>query len=143
MRLFPVLGNKKGLSGRVEQWLNRDRLAQFLLSKSHFAKRDFQALLLHAWSENLTFESMGKLLGIQRPGAWKRWRRAVDAIFRSFCTIELSLYAGALDPKIAELLIQDLQDYVDLVQQGERPERIRERLELRMIELLRLQGRRS
>ena len=118
------------------RWVEKDKLTRVLLQKSHLSPETLKALLLYYWKPRITFEELGKKLGIRRPGAWKRWRKGVDTILRSFYTLELAIYLGVLEPRVAELLLQDLQDYLSLVKEGESPEKIRYRIELRMLQML-------
>jgi hypothetical protein len=118
------------------RWVEKDKLARILLRKSHLSAENLKTLLLYYWKPDTTFEELGKRLGIQRPGAWKRWRRGVDTILRSFYTLELAIYAGVLEPSVAELLLQDLHDYLSLLREGESPEKIKDKIELRMLRML-------
>jgi hypothetical protein len=117
-------------------WLEKDKLARILLKESHLSTESFEALLHYYWSPDTTFEELGKRLGIQRSGAWKRWKKGLNTILRSFYTIELAIYSGVLEPRVAELLLQDLQDYLSLVREGESPDKIRNKIELRMLQML-------
>ncbi len=119
------------------RWAEKDKLAKVLLQKSHLSPENFKALLLYYWKRDTTFEELGKRLGVQRSGAWKRWRKGVDAILRSFYTIELGIYSGVLEPEVAEFLLQDLQDYLSLLKEGESASKIRDKIELRMLKMLR------
>lgn len=120
----------------AERWLEKNRLAKILLNNSHLSRENLLALLLYYWKPGTTFEEIATELGIQRAGAWKRWKKGKDAVLRSFYTIELGIYSGVLDSEVAEVLLQDLQDYVSLLKGGESPEKIRDRIELRMLKLL-------
>jgi predicted DNA-binding protein YlxM (UPF0122 family) len=119
------------------RWAEKDKLARILLDRSHLSSETFKTLLLYYWKPDITFEELAKKLGVQRPGAWKRWKKGVDMILRSFYTIELAIYSGVLEPRVAELLLQDLSDYLSLLREGESPDRIRDKIELRMLEMLR------
>jgi len=121
---------------KAEKWLEKNRLAKILLNNSHLSRENLLALLLYYWKPGTTFEEIAAKLGIQRAGAWKRWKKGKDAVLRSFYTIELGIYCGVLDPEVAEVLLEDLRDYISLVKGGENPERIKDRIELRMLKLL-------
>lgn len=151
--MFPNFGNKFkpplgfGVGGLVKGhglrgWLQKSPLAQELLSLSHLDKRTLEALVLYSRSET-TFERVAQALGIQRSGAWKRWRRGRDAIMRSFYTLELAIYAGVLEPEVAELLAQDLQDLAALARAEGDLEELSRRIEKRIRELLRLRMKRT
>jgi len=56
-------------------------------------------------------------------------------IMRSFYTIELAMYAGILDPEIADIVSQDLQDYASLAREEGGLEEIQSRIEERMVKL--------
>ncbi|MDI6820265.1 MAG: hypothetical protein QMC89_05115 [Candidatus Hodarchaeaceae archaeon] len=95
-------------------------------------------MLLFYWGDGVTFEKLAEELRIQRPGAWKRWRKGLNAIIRSFYTIELAIYAGILDAEIAEILAQDLQGYASLVRDKGDLEELRDGIEERMVRLTKL-----
>lgn len=118
-------------------WLRNNLLAKVLLERSHLDEKTLRAMLLYYWSEDPTFELIGKKLKINRSGAWKRWKKGREAIMRSFYTIELAIYAGILDRETAEILIDDLIDYNELAKGAENVEEIRDRIERRMIQLVR------
>jgi len=120
---------------RAEKWLRENLLAQELLKRSHLNEKTLKALLLHSWSEGATFEDIARRLKIQQPGAWKRWWRGRDAIMRSFYTIELAIYAGVLEAETAEVLVDDLLDYMSLVRGEGNVDELRDRIERRMVQL--------
>lgn len=120
---------------RAEKWLRENLLAQELLKRSHINEKTLKALLLHAWSEGATFEEIAKRLNVQQPGAWKRWQRGRDAVMRSFYTIELAIYAGVLEAQTAEVLIDDLLDYMSLARGEGNVDELRDRIERRMVQL--------
>lgn len=122
---------------RAEDWLRNNLLAKVLLKHSHLDEKTLKAMLLYYWSENPTFEVIAKKLKINRSGAWKRWKRGQDAIMRSFYTIELAIYSGILDRETAEILIDDLIDYNELAKGAGNVEEIRDRIERRMVQLVR------
>jgi len=119
----------------AEKWLKEDKLAQFLLEKSNLSLGELKTLLLYYGSGGTTFEELAKKLNIQRPGAWKRWRRGVDTIMNSFYTLELAMYAGVLEPEIADIISQDLQDYASLAREEGGLEEIQSRIEERLLKL--------
>jgi hypothetical protein len=119
----------------AEKWLKGDRLAQFLLDKSDLSREELKTMLLYYWSGGTTFEDLAQKMRIQRPGAWKRWRRSLDTIMRSFYTLELAMYAGILDSEIADIISQDLQDYASLAREEGGLEEIQSRIEERMVKL--------
>jgi hypothetical protein len=119
----------------AEKWLKGDRLAQFLLEKSDLSREELKTMLLYYWSGGTTFEDLAQKMRIQRPGAWKRWRRSLDTIMRSFYTLELAMYAGILDSEIADIISQDLQDYASLAREEGGLEEIQSRIEERMVKL--------
>lgn len=123
---------------QVEKWLENDALARVLLERSNLDPRVFKAMLLFYWGDGVTFEKLAEELRIQRPGAWKRWRKGLNAIIRSFYTIELAIYAGILDAEIAEILAQDLQGYASLVRDKGDLEELRDGIEERMVRLTKL-----
>lgn len=120
---------------RAEKWLSENLLARALLERSHFDEKTLKTMLLHYWSEGATFEELARRLHIQRPGAWKRWQKGHDTVMRSFYTIELAIYAGILDVEAAELMIDDLLDYVSLARGEGNMDELRDRIERRMIQL--------
>jgi hypothetical protein len=133
-----VIGNMvKEDFARAEAWLRENLLAQELLKRSHFKEKTFKALLFHYWSEDATFDEIAKKLRIQQPGAWKCYRRGTDSIIHSFFTLKLALYAGVLDLETAQLFIDDLLDFVSFRRGEVDDEEFRERIERRMVELLR------
>jgi len=119
----------------AEKWMKSNRLAQFLLEKSDLSREELKTMLLYYWSGGTTFEDLAQKMRIQRPGAWKRWRRSLDTIMRSFYTIELAMYAGILDSEIADIISQDLQDYASLAREEGGLEEIQSRIEERMVKL--------
>ncbi|MDH5443721.1 MAG: hypothetical protein OEX16_05425 [Hadesarchaea archaeon] len=120
---------------RAEKWLRENLLARALLERSHLDEKTLKTMLLHYWSEGATFEELAKKLRMQRPGAWKRWRIGRDAVMRSFYTIELAVYAGILEAETAELMVDDLLDYVTLARGEGNLDELRDRIERRMVEL--------
>jgi hypothetical protein len=122
---------------RAEKWLRENLLARELLKRSHINEKTLKALLLHSWSEGATFEEIAKRLNVQQPGAWKRWQRGRDAVMRSFYTIELAIYAGVLEAETAEVLIDDLLDYMSLARGEGNVDELRDRIERRMVQLAR------
>ncbi|MGQ9788417.1 MAG: hypothetical protein ACUVQM_03800 [Candidatus Hadarchaeaceae archaeon] len=122
---------------KAEDWLRGNLLAKVLLDHSHLDEKTLKAMLLYYWSENPTFEIIAKKLKINRPGAWKRWKKGQEAIMRSFYTIELAIYSGILDRETTEILIDDLIDYNELAKGAGSVEEIRDRIERRMIQLVR------
>ena len=119
---------------KVEKWLKTSPLARALLKRSHLDPKVLKTMLLFYWSEDVTFEKLAKELKIQKPGAWKRWRKGLDAIMRSFYTLELAICAGILDAETAEMLAKDLEDYTSIAR-GEDLDILRDRIEKRMLEL--------
>jgi hypothetical protein len=120
---------------KAEKWLRENLLARALLERSHLDEKMLKTMLLYYWSEGATFEELAERLRIQRPGAWKRWRRGRDAIMRSFYTLELAIYAGILEAETAELMIDDLLDYVSLARGEGDLDELRDRIERRMVQL--------
>lgn len=120
---------------RAEKWLSENLLARALLERSHLDEKTLKTMLLHYWSEGATFEELAKKLRMQRPGAWKRWRTGRDTVMRSFYTIELAVYAGILEAETAELMVDDLLDYVTLSRGEGNLDELRDRIERRMVEL--------
>lgn len=122
-------------STEIEEWMEKNPLAQALLKKSGLKRGELKALLLYFRSEETSFGDLASELGINRSGAWKRWKRGYNKIIESFYTLELAVYGGVLDPEATKLLTEDLKDYLRLVRGGEDVEAVRERLERRMAEL--------
>jgi len=120
---------------QAEKWLQKDSLVRVLLKQSYFNEKTLKATLFHYWGEGVTFEDIAEALHIQQPGAWKRWRRSLDTIMRSFYTLELAMYAGVLDPEIVDIVSQDLQDYASLAREEGGLEEIQSRIEERMLKL--------
>lgn len=119
----------------IDKWIGKDPLSQMLLERSHLELKVFKTLLLYYQNDEITFEKIAQKLKIKRPGAWKRWKKGLDTIMRSFYTIELAIYAGILDVKTAEILIQDLEDYVKLARGEEDLSELRDRIERRLVEM--------
>lgn len=122
---------------KAENWLRGNLLVQALLKRSHLDEKTLKAMLLYYWNEDITFDDIGKRLRIQRPGAWKRWKKGRDLIMQSFYTIELAIYAGVLEKETAEILIDDLIDYNELAKGSGNVEELRDRIERRMVQLAR------
>ncbi|MEM3514573.1 MAG: hypothetical protein QXT02_04750 [Candidatus Hadarchaeum sp.] len=122
---------------RATDWLRDNLLVKVLLERSHLDEKTLKAMLLYYWSENPTFEIIAKKLKIKRSGAWKRWKKGQEAIMRSFYTIELAIYSGILERETAEILIDDLIDYNELAKGAANVEEIRDRIERRMVQLVR------
>ncbi len=122
---------------KAENWLRGNLLVRALLDRSHLDEKTLRAMLLYYWNEDITFGDIGKRLRIQRPGAWKRWKKGRDAIMQSFYTIELAIYSGVLEKETAEILIDDLIDYNELAKGTENVDELRDRIERRMVQLAR------
>ena len=120
---------------RAEKWLRENLLAQALLERSHLDEKEFKTMLMHYWSEKVTFEELARRLHVQRPGAWKRLQKGRNAVMRSFYTIELAVYAGILDVETAELMVDDLLDYVSIARSEGDMDELRDRIERRMVQL--------
>jgi len=131
-------------SARAEKWLREDLFARALLEQSRLNERILKVMLLYHWSEGATFEELSQKLRIGQPGAWKRWRRGRDIIMRSFYTLELAMYAGVLEPEVADLMAKDLQDYASLAREEGGLEEIQNRIEERLVKMKKLmQGGRA
>jgi hypothetical protein len=120
---------------KAEKWLRENLLAQALLERSHLDEKTLKTMLMYYWSKDVTFEKLAERLRIQRPGAWKRWRKGRDAVMRSFYTLELAIYAGVLDSETVELMVDDLQDYISLARGEGDLDELRDRIERRMVQL--------
>lgn len=126
---------------RAEKWLSENLLARALLERSHLNEKTLKILLLHYWSKGATFEEIAKRLRSQQPGVWKRWQRGRDMVMRSFYTIELAIYAGVLEVETAELMVDDLLDYISLSRGEGNMDELRDRIERRMVQLAKAQKR--
>lgn len=126
---------------QAESWLRENLLAQALLERSHLDEKTLKPMLLHSWKEDASFSDIANRLRIQKPGAWKRWRRGDDMVRRSFYTIELAIYAGILDAETAELIVDDLVDYISLVRGQGNVDELRDRIEQRMVQLAKAAAR--
>ncbi len=122
---------------RAEKWLRDNLLARALLERSNFDEKTLKPMLYHYWSKDTTFEEIATRLRIQQPGAWKRWRRGEDVVRRSFYTLELAIYAGILEAETADLIVDDLVDYLSLVRGQGNVDELRDRIERRMVQLAR------
>lgn len=122
-------------TANIEDWIEENPLANTLLKKSSIRKEELEAILLYFSSEDVSFNDLATELGINRSGAWKRWKKGYDKIIESFYTLELSVYAGILDPEAIEFLTEDLRDYLRLARGEGNIEDIRDRLEKRMAQL--------
>jgi len=120
---------------KAEKWLRENLLAHALLERSHLDEKTLKTMLLYYWGKDVTFEELAERLRIQRPGAWKRWRKGRDAIMCSFYTLELAIYAGVLDAETVELMADDLQDYISLARGEGDLDELRDRIERRMVQL--------
>ena len=54
---------------------------------------------------------------------------------RSFYTLELAVYAGILEAETAELMVDDMLDYVTLARGEGNMDELRDRIEKRMVQL--------
>lgn len=135
--------NEEKFAG-AEEWLRESLLAQELLKQSRMNDKTLKALLFYRPGES-TFEEMAKKLQIQQPGAFKRWKRGMDSIYRSFYTLELAVYTGIMDAKVAQFLADDLTDYSNLARGVGDMEALRDRIERRMVQITRVlqKGRRT
>jgi len=115
-------------------------LAKFLLEKSFLDEKTLQILLLYYSERARSFEEIARKMGMGRSGVWKRWRRGVESLRRAFYTLELALYLGLLEEETAELVLEDLSDYLDLRRGRKTPEEVRENLQRRMLQALRGEG---
>lgn len=119
----------------IKSWIEENQLAKVLLEKSSLKKEEFITLLLYFRSENISFSDLASELGINRSGAWKRWKKGYNKIIESFYTLELGVYGGILDPGTIKYLNEDLKDYLKLAQREGDKEAIRKRIEKRMAEM--------
>lgn len=111
-------------------------MAQKLLELSHLKKETLLPLMYYARENEITFEKIAKKMRIKQPNAWKRYKRAKNEILRSFCTLKLALHAGVLDERIADLIKDDLLDYLGLLRKEVDEQEAKYRMEKRMVELL-------
>ncbi len=116
----------------IEKWIEENTLLKALLKKSNLKKEELKALMIYFTLEEVTFEDLASEMGINRSGAWKRYKKGFNKIIQSFYTVELAAYSGILDPKVTEMLAEDLTDYVRLLEGEGDIEAIRARLEKRM-----------
>jgi DNA-binding Lrp family transcriptional regulator len=121
----------------AENWLQESLLAQELLKLSRIDEKTLKAMLFYHLAEGTTFQEIAKKLRIQQPGAWKRWKRGEDSILRSFYTLELAVYAGILDTRVAQFMADDLTDYANLAKGSGDVDAIRDRIERRMVQVSR------
>lgn len=119
----------------IKSWIEDNQLAKALLDKSSLKKKELLALLLYYRSEEVSFEDLASELGINRSGAWKRWKKGKDKIIESFYTLELGVYGGILDPEAIKYLTNDLEDYLKLAHRKGDKEAIRKRIEKRMAKM--------
>ena len=121
----------------VDNWLRGNKLARWLLKRSKLSPKTFRALLLHAKTEDATFEDIAERLRMQRPGAWKCWKKGKNEVTHSFNTILLAIYAGVIDVETAEFLVDQLADFIGLSRGGEDASEIRDKIEKRMVQMRR------
>lgn len=120
---------------KIREWIEENNLSKALLKKSSLKKKELEALLLYFSDESISFDDLSSELGINRSGAWKRWKKGYDKIIESFFTLELAVYGGVLDPDATKLFVEDLRDYLKLSRREGNKEEIRQRLEKRMAEM--------
>ncbi len=119
----------------IESWIEENKFANALLKKSSLKKGELKALMIYFREEDISFSDLSSKLGINRSGAWKRWKKGQDKIIESFFTLELAVYSGVLEPEAIEHFVEDLQDYLKLTHEKGDKEAIRTRLEKRMAKL--------
>ncbi|KXA97062.1 hypothetical protein AKJ37_03805 [candidate division MSBL1 archaeon SCGC-AAA259I09] len=91
--------------------------------------------MLYFRDEEISFADLSSDLGINRSGAWKRWKKGYDKVIESFFTLELAVYGGILDPKATKHFVEDLKDYLKLAHREGDKKAIQKRLERRMTEM--------
>jgi len=119
----------------IEEWIEENKLAKALLKKSGIKKGELKSMILYFQDEESSFQDIASKLGINRSGAWKRYKKGYDKVIESFFTLELAVYSGILEPEAVQHFVEDLQDYLNLAHQRGDKEMIRARLEKRMAEL--------
>lgn len=119
----------------IEEWIEENKLAKALLKKSGIKKGELKSMILYFQDEESSFQDIASKLGINRSGAWKRYKKGYDKVIESFFTLELAVYSGILEPEAVQHFVEDLQDYLNLAHQQGDKEMIRARLEKRMAEL--------
>ncbi len=125
----------ESISNEIDEWMEENPLANALLKKSDMKKTELKALMFYFRSEDISFGDLASVMGINRSGAWKRWKKGYDKIIESFYTLELAVYGGILDPEATKLLTEDLRDYLKLAHEKGDIEAIRARLERRLAEM--------
>ncbi|MFP4005090.1 MAG: hypothetical protein ACLFUR_00015 [Candidatus Hadarchaeia archaeon] len=125
----------KDIAKEIDEWIENNPLSQALLERSNLKKGELKALMLYFRREDISFSDISPELGINRSGAWKRWKKGYNKIIESFFTLELAVYGGILDPEATQLLMEDLRDYLKLAHEKGNIEKIRSRLEKRLVEL--------
>lgn len=108
-------------------------LVKILLKNSFFDEKTLQTLLLYYLGKARNFEEIGLKVGMGRSGAWKRWKRGKDNLVRAFYTLELALYLGLLEEEIAQLMFDDLADYLDLLRGKKTLQEVQENMQKRMV----------
>lgn len=116
-------------------------LAKILLKKSLFDEKTLQILLLYYSERARSFEGIAKKMGMGRSGVWKRWKRGKESLMRAFYTLELALYLGLLEEEIAQLVLEDLADYLDMRKGKKTAQEVQENLQRRMLLALRREGK--
>ncbi len=119
----------------IEDWIEENKLAKALLKKSGLKKGELKSMILYFRDEDSSFQDIASKLGINRSGAWKRYKKGYEKIIESFFTLELAVYSGILEPEAVQHFVKDLEDYLNLAHQQGNKEMIRARLEKRMAEL--------
>ena len=119
----------------IEDWIEENKLAKALLKKSGLKKGELKSMILYFQDEESSFQDIASKLGINRSGAWKRYKKGYEKIIESFFTLELAVYSGILEPGAVQHFVKDLEDYLNLAHQQGDKEMIRTRLEKRMAEL--------
>ncbi len=122
---------------RAEKWMKNNKLARVLLKRSRLDEKTLRAAVLHASSEDASFEEIAERLRMQKSGAWKRWKRGRDEVLRSFNTILLAVYAQLIPLEAAEFLVDQLTDYIAFSRGGEDRAEVRDRIEKRMAQMRR------
>ncbi len=123
--------------------VKKSPLAKILLKKSLLDEKTLQILLLYYSERARSFEEIARKVNMGRSGAWKRWKRGKERLMRAFYTLELALYLGLLEEEIAELVLEDLADYLDMRKGRKTPLEVQENLQRRMLLALRREGEKS
>lgn len=97
LKLDPPVGRQETPSKIIQK---REEEAWARLGMELLEPKDREVIILHQW-ENLSFMEIGKLLGLSKPGARKRYVSALNKLIDTVDALQSGRLEAVLDPELS------------------------------------------